>query len=1259
MKTMKNTLPALLSFTLLSTPLAATAQQFGDFTYLSDGSIITITGYTGPGGAVNIPATITGLPVTAVGIQAFYNRATVTSVTIPGSVTSLGDLAFYGCYSLTSVTIPASLMNIGASAFEGCGSLTSVTIPGSVTNIGSSAFYSTELRSVTIPGSVTSIGLGAFGFCGDLLGINVAAANASYSSAGGVLFNKGRTTLIQCPGGKAGSYSIPGSVTSIEDRAFADCTGLTSVTIPGSVTSIGSGAFWHCGLTTVTIPNSVTSIPDLAFADCANLTNVTIPASVTSIGASAFEVCTGLSNIILPGSVTLILDHAFAYCANLQGVYCQGNAPSVGGPYVFNYTSTVTVYYLRGTTGWGATFAGRPTKLWAINGGATAATLYVDVTSTNPTPPYTNWVTAATNIQDAVDAAVAGDEVVVTNGTYRPVNVDKPLSLRSINGPQFTTIDGGHSSSCAYLNNSASLSGFTLTNGSGSGGGGAYGGTLTNCTLSGNSAIGGSVSYQYLCGQQEGHIVWCTGYSHVPGYGGGAYRCTLNNCTLTGNSADQGGGASDSTVNNCELRGNSASYGGGAFSGTLNNCTLSGNSAIGGYGGGAYKGTLNNCTLTGNSGTGANSSTLNNCSLSGNSGGGADLCTLSNCTLTGNSPFGANSSTLNNCIAYFNTAPEGVNNYSSSTLNYCCTTPLPNNGVGNISQDPQLASASHLRAASPCRGAGNAAYASGTDIDGEAWANPPSIGCDEYNVGAVTGPLDVAITPSSTNVPVGLAVQLTALIEGRTTASSWSFGDGITATNQPYIAHTWTSPGDYSVELRARNESQADGISATVTVHVVAQPIHYVAADSASPVAPYTSWATASTNIQDALDAATEPGALVLVSNGTYATGGGDWDRVKVEKPLTLRSVNGPQSTVIDGGHSVRCVYLANGALLSGFTLTNGVGGVFGESHTAVVSNCVMVANSAGFGGGGGGYGGTLNNCILAGNSGSYGGGAANCTLNNCILTGNSANSFLYGDGNGYGGGAYSCTLNNCTLTGNSANWNGYGNGYGGGASHSTLNNCILYFNITGGRATDNYDSSTLNYCCTTPLPTNGIGNITSAPLVVDTNGWANLRLQSNSPCINAGNNSYLTNSYLANSFDLDGNPRTADGTVDIGAYEFQSPDSRISYDWLQQYGLPIDSSTETADPDGDGVDNYHEWLAGTNPTNRFSSPAQLTIFSSGANLILTWPTNAVGFTLQSTTNLVSPAVWSTNSPAPVVTAGQNTVTNPITGAQQFYRLVQ
>src|SRR5262249_38287334 len=82
--------------------------------------------------------------------------------------------------------------------------------------------------------------------------------------------------------------------------------------------------------------------------------------------------------------------------------------------------------------------------LLAFAAGTQAATHYVDQHNTNSTPPYTSGITAATNIQAAVEAAVSGDEIVVTNGTYAGgVGINKPLTVRSVSGPQFTTIAGG------------------------------------------------------------------------------------------------------------------------------------------------------------------------------------------------------------------------------------------------------------------------------------------------------------------------------------------------------------------------------------------------------------------------------------------------------------------------------------------------------------------------------------------------------------------------------------------------------------------------------------------------------------------------------------------------------------------------------------------------------------------------------------------------------------------------------------------------
>jgi hypothetical protein len=366
------------------------------------------------------------------------------SYTMPKTVTVLGDHAFADCAGVTNITLCANVTRIGAQAFASCTGLTDLALPDAATSLGEDALRGCRtLTAVSIGSGLTNIG-GRLAACPSLSRIAVDARNTAYSSVDGVLFSKDRTTLIQCPEGITGSYTVPGSVTRLGDNAFADCTGLTNITIPDSAAIIGSRAFCYCAqldrlalpdsVTSVgedafrgcraladlsigssvtnmprrfsgclnlkritvdarnpvycsvdgvlfnkrqttliqcpegkvgsyTIPASVTRLGENAFADCTSLSNINISGSVTSIGTRAFSWCTGLTGITIPPNVTRIEYRAFESCGRLTAVYCKGNAPVLGAD-VFNSDYKAAVYYLPGTKGWGPTFGGRSAALW-------------------------------------------------------------------------------------------------------------------------------------------------------------------------------------------------------------------------------------------------------------------------------------------------------------------------------------------------------------------------------------------------------------------------------------------------------------------------------------------------------------------------------------------------------------------------------------------------------------------------------------------------------------------------------------------------------------------------------------------------------------------------------------------------------------------------------------------------------------------------------------------------------------------------------
>ena len=332
-----------------------------DLTSVTIPSSVTSIGNYAFGGCTYLTSITIPDSVTSIGNHAFDRCDYLETVTIPSSVTSIGNYAFYWC-DIETVTIPSSVTSIGNYAFGGCTKLKSIdvdsgnpnysslegnlynkdktefiqyamgredthySIPDSVTSIAEGAFFfCIKLTSITIHAGITSIGRSAFTDCYGLTNISVDSDNTSYSSVDGNLFNKDKTTLVQYAIGKADTYyTIPDSVTSISDCAFADC-GLETVTIPSSVTSIGDEAFSNCfSLTDITIPNSVISIGDNGFAGCEGLTSVTMLGGVTTIGSYAFFLCVSLKSVTIPNSIISIGDSAFGYCDSLTDVYYTG-----------------------------------------------------------------------------------------------------------------------------------------------------------------------------------------------------------------------------------------------------------------------------------------------------------------------------------------------------------------------------------------------------------------------------------------------------------------------------------------------------------------------------------------------------------------------------------------------------------------------------------------------------------------------------------------------------------------------------------------------------------------------------------------------------------------------------------------------------------------------------------------------------------------------------------------------------------------------
>lgn len=406
------------------------------------------------------------------------------------------------------------------------------------------------------------------------------------------------------------------------------------------------------------------------------------------------------------------------------------------------------------------------------------ATRYVSL-SGGHVPPFVNWSEAATNIQAAIDAADAGDEVLVADGVYdsggkvmagdltNRVALDKPLKVFSVNGSDQTIIQGAWDPvstngplavRCAWVADEAQLIGFTLTGGA----------TLSTGA---SSCDGGGV----WASSTNALVADCVISNNVSAnFGGGGCNAHFDRCIFWKNQAGlRGGGAYNSLVRNSLIFSNYASLGGGAYGGTLLNCTI-----------------RLNQTPSFAGGCGVNSARAHNCLILFN--------------LDSRIPIGS----------------EG--NHVSSVLSYCCT--YPPVGEGSFSSSPQLLDEWHLSSTSPCVGAGNPLYASGTDLEGEPWANPPSVGCDEFVEANLTGPLGLSLRLLPPVTTEDHQTFLYASLTGRVSRVAWDFGDGSVLTNVTRLTvdRAWPEPGLYPITCTAYNADHPDGVSVTTNLLVLA-----------------------------------------------------------------------------------------------------------------------------------------------------------------------------------------------------------------------------------------------------------------------------------------------------------------------------------------------------------------------------------------------------------------------------------------------------
>ena len=288
--------------------------------YSVDGGNASVIAANPSSGAVVIPSTLEGYPVTGISSNAFADCTNMTGVTIPASVEEIAETAFLSCSNLTTFTVATGneyyagegglLFSAAKDELIRCppGKAGTVTLPANVLSIGNSAFRACKkVTAVNYGEGVMYIGEHAFSDCTRLSGMTIPPKVAGIEAY----------TFSGCTGLSA--ITIHDKVSDIKDHAFSGCSGLSAIAIPDKVVDIGAYSFSGCtGLRTATIGNGARRIGCAAFKDCSGLGSLAIPDSVETIADLAFSGCSGLGSMTLPEGVAYIGTNALTSCHELN-----------------------------------------------------------------------------------------------------------------------------------------------------------------------------------------------------------------------------------------------------------------------------------------------------------------------------------------------------------------------------------------------------------------------------------------------------------------------------------------------------------------------------------------------------------------------------------------------------------------------------------------------------------------------------------------------------------------------------------------------------------------------------------------------------------------------------------------------------------------------------------------------------------------------------------------------------------------------------